>query len=186
MTVTNNRAEHVTGIARGGGSVGKITLSNSVVAGNVSATADPDCGGTITSAGYNLIGNKTNCKFIALANDHVGTAARPINPRLLPLGDNGGPTFTHAPAVNSPVVNEGNPAEPGSGADACLVTDQRGVARPGVGTCDIGAYEQYLPMVTSVTRADASPTRASSVHFTVRFSEAVTGIDTAAPLMTLP
>jgi hypothetical protein len=44
--------------------------------------------------------------------------------------------------------------------------------------------ETYLvdntpPAVTSITRADDSPTSASSVDFTVTFSEAVTGVDTS-------
>ncbi len=34
------------------------------------------------------------------------------------------------------------------------------------------------PTVTSSTRADANPTNAAEVHFTVAFSEAVTGVDT--------
>ncbi len=37
------------------------------------------------------------------------------------------------------------------------------------------------PDVSSITRADANPTVATSVDFTVTFSEAVTGVDTSAP-----
>ena len=35
------------------------------------------------------------------------------------------------------------------------------------------------PAVASITRADANPTNAASVNFTVTFSETVTGVDTA-------
>lgn len=35
------------------------------------------------------------------------------------------------------------------------------------------------PTVTSITRADPNPTSATSVNFTVTFSEAVTGVDSS-------
>jgi hypothetical protein len=38
--------------------------------------------------------------------------------------------------------------------------------------------DTVAPGVTAITRNDATPTRASQVHFTVTFSEAVTGVDT--------
>jgi hypothetical protein len=38
-----------------------------------------------------------------------------------------------------------------------------------------------LPVVSSITRVDGNPTNATSVNFTVTFSEAVTGVDTTAP-----
>jgi len=45
---------------------------------------------------------------------------------------------------------------------------------------DIGAYESgfdLVPEIVSVTRADANPTNAASVNFTVSFSEPVSGVD---------
>jgi hypothetical protein len=51
--------------------------------------------------------------------------------------------------------------------------------RPQGGVCDAGAYERddnTPPTVSSITRADPNPTSAASVHFTVTFSEAVTGV----------
>jgi hypothetical protein len=64
------------------------------------------------------------------------------DPLLQPLGDNGGPTETHALAEGSPAVDQGSCAG--------LATDQRGYPRPvdipGVADaddgCDIGAYER--------------------------------------------
>lgn len=64
---------------------------------------------------------------------------------------NGGLTQTHALCTGpeqsdpsctgaSPAINAGNPAEPGSTADGCPATDQRGVNRF-QDRCDIGAYE---------------------------------------------
>ncbi|MEJ5241226.1 MAG: DUF2341 domain-containing protein [Anaerolineales bacterium] len=51
----------------------------------------------------------------------------------------------------------------------------------GTATVDMGAYETVpdttAPTVTSLVRADADPTAAASVNFTVTFSETVTGVD---------
>src|SRR5207253_48105 len=39
------------------------------------------------------------------------------------------------------------------------------------------AVDRTAPTVSSITRADASPTNAAGVHFTVAFSENVSGVD---------
>ncbi len=61
------------------------------------------------------------------------TAVSGADPLLGPLQDNGGPTSTMLPAAGSPALNAGV---------ACPATDQRGVARPQGGGCDIGAVER--------------------------------------------
>jgi hypothetical protein len=72
----------------------------------------------------------------------------------------------------------GSPAIDAGDNAVCADVDQRGVARPQDGQCDIGAYElETPPAVLSSLRAD--PTVSASVHFTVTFSEAVTGVDAA-------
>jgi Zn-dependent metalloprotease len=130
---------------------GTVTIRNTIIAMNTANTAvsGPDCSGSISSGGYNLIGNNSGCTFSATTGDLVGTSASPINPRLTPLQNNGGPTFTHALMVGSPAIDAGNPAAPGSGGNACLATDQRGVARPVGAKCDIGAYEGFVAWVPS-------------------------------------
>ena len=64
----------------------------------------------------------------------------------------------------------------------------RGVAIPGINdqfsgkAPDIGAFERVVdppPTALSIIRADASPTSAANVNFTVAFSEPVTGVDAA-------
>ncbi|MEK7328362.1 MAG: M4 family metallopeptidase, partial [Chloroflexota bacterium] len=119
---------------------GTVTLKNTIVARNSASTA-PDCSGSVTSTSYNLIGNNSGCTFTATTGDQVGTNVSPINPLLSPLQDNSGPTFTHALLTGSPAINAGNPASPGSGGNACLAIDQRGVTRPVSTRCDIGAFE---------------------------------------------
>jgi beta-glucanase (GH16 family) len=56
------------------------------------------------------------------------------DPGLGALGDNGGPTLTHALLPGSPAIDAA------SGA-FCPATDQRGVARPIGPACDVGAFE---------------------------------------------
>jgi len=96
-------------------------------------------------AGYNLIGNGAGCSFPPSSGDIIGTSNTPINAGLLPLNNNGGPTFTHALMTGSPAINGGNPSAPGSGGSACLAADQRGESRPMDAICDIGAFEGQVP-----------------------------------------
>ena len=138
-TITGNTASGSGGIyVNGAGNT--VTFKNSILARNIASSA-PDCYGTIGSSGYNIIGNNLGCTFSATTGDQVGTNANPINPLLGPLQNNGGSTFTHAILTGSPAINAGNPAVPGSGGNACLATDQRGVTRPVSTVCDIGAFE---------------------------------------------
>ena len=130
-TMANNSAPAGGGIANGG----TLKLKNSLIAGN-SAGSAPDCSGTLASQGYNLLGNSAGCGGLTdgISGDLVGSAAHPVDPKLGPLQDNGGATFTHALLSDSPAIDAGSPA-------ACAATDQRGIARPHGTGCDIGAYE---------------------------------------------
>ncbi|HET9223197.1 MAG TPA: CSLREA domain-containing protein [Roseiflexaceae bacterium] len=131
VTIANNSAPGGGGIANGG----TFKLKNSLIAGN-STGSTPDCSGTLASEGYNLLGNSAGCGGLTdgVSGDRVGSAAHPLDPKLGPLQDNGGATFTHALLSISSALDAGSPA-------TCGAADQRGVARPqGLG-CDIGAYE---------------------------------------------
>jgi len=139
-TITANTASYTGGIRTGF----FLTTRNSIIAGNNASSDGPDCffeAGTFTSGGHNLIGNNEDCLFTPATGDQIGTSASPIDPALGLLMDNGGPTQTNALLTGSPAIDAGNPATPGSGGDACLATDQRGVARPDGVACDIGAFE---------------------------------------------
>jgi hypothetical protein len=112
------------------GAPASATLANTIVEGNGAAPACAIEGGgaaTISSAGGN-IDTDGSCN-LAAAGDQPAT-----DPLLQPLGDNGGPTETHALGAGSPAVDAADGA-------SCPATDQRGVLRPQGGGCDIGAFE---------------------------------------------
>lgn len=121
VTVADHAGEGL--LVRDGGTV---TTRNSIL--------DGGCSGTVTSAGHNLMGPGCN-----VVGDLTGNLSG--DPLLGPLGDNGGPTVTHALLAASPGRDAGDPAGCLDLDDALLVTDQRGSARPELGRCDIGAFE---------------------------------------------
>ncbi len=98
-----------------------LHLRNSILA---NSTNGGDCynSGTIATNLNNLIEDGTCSPF--LSND----------PNLSPLQDNGGDTLTYALLPGSPTINAGDNG-------TCLAGDQRGITRPQLGQCDIGAFE---------------------------------------------
>ena len=131
-----------------------MNVGNCLVAGNVAGTnaLPSDVLGFFTSSGYNLIGAaEAGTGFTnGVSNDQVGTTNAPINPRISPLRDNGGPTWTAALLPSSPAIDVGSSF--GS------TTDQRGRSRPydhvgianatGGDGSDIGAFEITPPALT--------------------------------------
>ncbi|HEV7731869.1 MAG TPA: choice-of-anchor Q domain-containing protein [Candidatus Binatia bacterium] len=108
------------------------TIANSLLAGNAS-----ECTGGLVSNGYNVLQTLVACDVTGDATGNVVGAA----PMLGALADNGGPTATHALSATSFASNAANPGPVGSGGFTCPATDQRGIARPIGGRCDIGAVE---------------------------------------------
>ena len=103
------------------------------------------------SGGYNLLGLiGPNIAVFPGAGDQVGVT----DPKVGPLTDNGGPTFTQLLLSGSSALDAGDNS-------SCPVADQRGEPRPqdgdgdGTDTCDIGAVEMpavdswsvYLPVI---------------------------------------
>lgn len=146
-TITNNTADNLANNGSGGGGIFaafvgvSTTLRNSIVTGNTdtSGSADDCALGDSISEDYNLIGKGDGCNFAPNTNDQVGTNLNPIVAQLEPLGDNGGPTKTHALGTGSPAIDAGNPAGCLDQDDQSLTADQRGNLR--YGPCDIGAFE---------------------------------------------
>jgi len=107
-------------------------FKNSIVAGNRAAGVPNDCSGNgvltvVESQGHNLESNNS-CGFVA-AGDQVNTS-----PLLGPLAFNAGFTQTHALLSGSPAIDAADSV-------GCPATDQRGVPRPQLAACDIGAFE---------------------------------------------
>ncbi len=149
-TITGNSATNGGGIRiLSEGPPPEIDLSNTILAGNTTTGSGPDCLGTITSQGHNLIQNTASC---TIAGDTTGNITGQ-DPLLGSLADNGGPTQTHALRTGSPALGAGSPDQPGSGGKACEATDQRGIARPQGVRCDIGAFE-FEPTPIQVNTTD--------------------------------
>jgi hypothetical protein len=125
------------GVSNGGcGTSGTMTLRNSIVA---NSPEGGNCGGSITSQGYNLSSDKT-CNF-----NGPGDLNNTV-PKLGKLGNYGGPTQTIPLLFGSPAIDAGNPNGCTDRQGRLLKTDQRGKPRPdkednGIG-CDMGAYER--------------------------------------------
>src|SRR5262245_21234519 len=156
VTISGNTADMVGGGLR---TLGSATLNNTTVAANtltgvsndgqlifmnslLANNAGPDCEGTLTSRGFNLIRTVADCTF---DGDTSGDLLN-MDPALGPLQDNGGPTFTHALLEGSAALDAANPTAPGAGDPACEETDQRGVTRLQGPRCDIGAFEACADM----------------------------------------
>jgi CSLREA domain-containing protein len=144
-TVTGNSADNDgNGSGLGGGlryqgSILLLGVSNTILSANTQGAAPgtpSDCsvsGAPTVQTSYTLVTAPGNCTFTGTGDT---TAA---NVGLGPLADNGGATFTHAPAEGSPAID--------SGPATCLPEDQRGVKRPqdgdgnGSQICDRGSVE---------------------------------------------
>ncbi len=117
---------------------GTLNVRNTIIARN-DAVSGKDFSGTLTSQGYNLIGNTSGT---TITGTTTGNQLN-VNPMLGTLQDNGGPNRTCALLSGSPAIDAGN-----SGGS---ITDQRGMARPvdsptvpnasGGDGSDVGAYE---------------------------------------------
>ncbi len=129
-TIANNLAS----VFGGGISVGvnstSTTPANTIVAGN-SAPSGPDISGTVSSRGYNLIGNASG------SGGFVSTDLTNVNPVLGILQNNGGPTPTVALLPGSPAIAAGSVTLIPAG----ITTDQRGLPRTVNGKVDIGAFQ---------------------------------------------
>jgi hypothetical protein len=165
VTVSNNTSESGPGGLENEGD-GEVRLANTIIAGNTGPNS-PDCQtfflSTTTSQGYNLIGSGDGCGLTPNTGDKVGNNGARIDPKLGGLNNNGGATPTLALLQGSPAIDGGNPAsvsdtEPPADPPAlvaCRTTDQRGIVRPQLAACDIGAYE-YAPGVASASAPPCS------------------------------
>jgi hypothetical protein len=127
VTLAGNSAARGGGLSNDSGLL--VTLHDTIVGNNAASASGPDCGGQVTSRGYNLEGG-TDCRLNG-TGDQQGAGVG-----LGPLSANGGPTASMALLPDSPAIDTGDPACPPPGRD------QRGVSRPQGPRCDIGAFEE--------------------------------------------
>jgi hypothetical protein len=151
-------ADNVAGEAGGGLATAQSTcpsgafFRDTIMAGNATSTGiGQDCAdytqffGQLTtgdniSDGHNIIGDESDCGINQTTGDKFGVNGNPFDPKLAPLENNGGPTFTMALLPGSPAIGAADPR-------FCGRTDQRGfvIADDGDHGCDIGAYEFFFP-----------------------------------------
>jgi hypothetical protein len=145
-TLSGNSAGSGGGIYNnaGGGSA-SVEIGSSILKAGASGGT---IAGTVSSDGYNLASDSGG-GFLTGTADRINT-----DPKLGPLQDNGGPTFTHALLPGSPAIDKGKNLT-GS------ATDQRGLPRTIDGLCianasggdgtDIGAFEVQQPCPVAVS-----------------------------------
>jgi hypothetical protein len=153
------------GLGSGGGlfidSLASVEIVSCLIAGNTdSGPADDilNSGGTLVARGTSLIGNNQSVATQFPASPLVGTEASPLDARLAPLGDYGGPTRTMVLLPGSPAIDQSSPVNP------AFTTDQRGFPRLLGLRPDIGAVEGPVIIVTTpVDELDAPGAPGSGV-----------------------
>jgi len=121
---------------------GSLILKNTLLSGNTAPTG-PECAGTLTSYGYDLIQDPSGCTIVG---DETGNIYDE-DPLLGPLATNGGYALTHSLLLGSPAVNAADNTDPYGN----LVTqDQRGFTRPQGPANDVGAVEMAYHIVDTL------------------------------------
>jgi hypothetical protein len=108
-----------------------MQVQDTIVASSVGSGCAGSNRSAIVSAGHDLRYGDRTCP------------GRYGNPKLGPLRDNGGPTWTVAVGAGSAATDRVPRRHAG-----CPPVDQRGVRRPEGKACDIGAYEFAIPTIT--------------------------------------
>lgn len=182
----NSNAGSAAGVVRNVG--GQLAAINTILSGNISGGTLRDLAdGQALTGRSNLIGVGGT-----LANGVDGNILGVTDPRLVPTGDNGGPTQTFALRPGSRAIDAGE-------AFGFPAVDQRGQARPsdgdndGTARADIGAFETQRYLVTTDADAGAGSLRDALTANNgagggfVKFSIGVIGqARTIAPLSGLP
>ncbi len=167
--------------SEGGGvyvQAGTVFARNSLFGDNFSSSSFAiDFTGRLDSQGYNLLETMPSTIFGNQTGNIYGQ-----DPRLAPLADNGGATFTHALMTGSPAIDAADPAN-------FPPIDQRGLARPADGDAngsripDIGAFEHsaappYRPFdFDGDGRADVSVYRPTDgTWYLLRSTHGFTGV----------
>ena len=133
--------------ATAGGAIqnsGTVLALDCIFAGNSSN----DFTGVLMSQGYNFIQNPRACTIIGNITGNLLW----VDPKLGPLRDNGGPTWTHALLPGSPATDAGT-------SFGAPLIDQRGISRPQGQRADMGAYEAFCAKCgpLAITKLERKP-----------------------------
>ena len=140
-TIFENRADGPSGyqgrgdaIANAFSAAGSVVLKNSIFASPTQGLGTVCYPGVWASSGHNIAGD-ASCGLTGVGDMNS------TNPFLGPAANNGGPTPTDAPQLNSPAIDAVPIAYCTDASGVPVTTDQRGVARPQGPACDIGSVE---------------------------------------------
>jgi CSLREA domain-containing protein len=172
-TITKNISPNGNGIT---GQHGRYVIANTLIAGNGATGNGPDLKNDLNSdliyisGGNNLIGNADGVSDFNNFGDQTGSTATPLDPRLSPLANNGGPTLTHALLSNSTALDAGDNNSAATGG-AFPPTDQRGAQRfadspdaDSTATVDIGAFE-FLQTLEDIPNKTINEDTALTITF---------------------
>ena len=152
-TIVNNTASYQGGGIYHDGANEIIDIQNTVVAQNTANSGYMNLSGVFNSLEHSWVGDNNGDLNFSTNATYANTPVQSVidgdesTLNLADLTDNGGPTFTHAPQIDSPLLEMGNPAT----ANLSL-TDQRGFTRE-VGTLDIGAVERMAALAMDINQA---------------------------------
>lgn len=154
VTISGNTITDKNGGAEGeataiNGSFETAQIVNTVVYGNTGVNVESvaQCTDTLESEGHNLEQQQP----VGEPRCFEAPADLIADPLLGPLADNGGETDTMALLAGSAAIDTGDLAR-------CPAVDQRGLPRPQLGGCDIGAFEVQAPPPAPVPPGAAKPT----------------------------
>ena len=144
----------------GDGATATVSLNNSIIA---NSTMGPNQVYDYTTVTLSALGSGLNQggsnNLIELSHGFGGPPVFNPDPQLGPLQDNGGPTWTMAPAPGSPAIDaiaiDGNFCNPPTSTDQRGAVRANGVNRGG-SACDIGAYEISAETPTAITLSKVS------------------------------
>jgi hypothetical protein len=137
------------------GGVATLEIGGTILKTGASGENIFNVGGTVISEGYNLSSDAAGGDGTTSPGGLLNAPGdiRNTDPLLGPLQNNGGPTFTHLPASNSPVVDAGPPEFDQRGPDFNRVVNSR---------MDIGAVE----VQATLTPVPAAPTATGATNVT--------------------
>ncbi|MCA1539953.1 VCBS repeat-containing protein [Bradyrhizobium sp. NBAIM32] len=128
-----------------------ISIAENTTAVATLAATDPEAGQALT---YAITGGEDASKFVINA-------------------DTGALSFASAPNFEAPTDADGDNVY----RVTVQVSDGSGATNTQAVAVTVTDVDDIAPTVMSVTRSDDTPTNAQTVHYTVTFSEAVTGVD---------